>query len=172
MTDTNVLTVLIVVFALVVVVIFASRGRPSVQDGALIYKYPSGLKYLFAFGFVSFVLAPFFITKTGFGFSIQNVKNLDAISLLTLAPLVGLQLLGIYYVNNYEIRIYDDRMAYGIAKKTIYFRDVLEVKHMVSGVGAVLIVLRNKKRISFTNSISGFYDLERTLKQKVAASRQ
>ena len=81
-------------------------------------------------------------------------------------------MLGIYYVNNYEIRVYDDRMAYGIAKKTIYFRDVLEVKHRVSGVGTVLIVLRNKKHISFTNSISGFYDLERTLKQKVAASRQ
>lgn len=173
MANANNLAALIVAFVLGLLGILVSKGRPTVQDGALVFKYPSGLRYLFIIGFLFFAIIPFVLTKTGFGFSVKNVSNESVLTLLGLALAAGLQLFGIYYVNKYEIRIYDDKMTYGMAKKrTIYFRDVSEIKHMVSGVGAVLIVLRNKKRISFTNSISGFYDFERMLKQKVVAIHQ
>ena len=165
-------TALVVTLVIAAVAALLSRGRPSEEDGALVYKYPPILKYVCIFGFLFALLVPFVITKTGFGLSINNLKHEDAVILFGLVLLATLEVFGIFYINNYEIRVYDDRVIYGIVKRTFYFRDVLEIKHIVSGVSAVLIVLKNKKRISFTNSISGFYDLEQTLRQKVAALHQ
>ena len=172
MTGGYIYTALAIALVIAAIAALSSRGRPSEEGGILIYKYPPVLKYICTFGFLFALLVPFVITKTGFGFSVYNLKYEDAATLFGLAALAALELFGIFYINNYEIRVYDDKVTYGIAKRMFYFADVLEVKHRVSGVGAVLIVLRNKKRISFTNSISGFYDLERTLKQRVAAIHQ